>query len=195
MNPRLVATCVMSGALLTGIFVASVESPLSSLLGVAAVSAQEPQDSQDVQNSPDQQDPQAGIFGWSGGPVRGKRAITQTAAVGIGAPGTWVSLPAAVIPVTVAAGTADLFNVSFSAECQKIGGGAVRIRIMDTLTGVPLEPYDGAQFFCNAALPATHTGTWVRRMGAGAHNLLVQFNNTAGSVIIDDWTFEVVVYD
>jgi len=195
MSRKLIATLLVSGAVLTAALVTSPEGSSSSLLGVATATAQAPQDSQDLQNQANSDEPQAGYLGHSGGPVRGKRAITQTALSAIGAPGAWVSLPGAALPLPVAAGTSDLFNVSFSAECQKIGGGVTRIRILDTATGLFLEPYDGFQYFCNSPLPETHTGTWVRRMGGGAHNLVVQFNNTAGGVNIDDWTFEIVVYD
>ena len=102
------------------------------------------------------------------------------------------------------AGTTDLFNVSFTAECRLFNGGAddyVRIRIMDTTTGVPLEPYDGAQAFCSADAYATHTGMWSQRVGAGVHNLQVQLWILDGAPAealtawIDDWTFEVVVYE
>ena len=190
MSRRPIAMLVLSGIALTGMFGIDLSGPSAGLLGPATVAAQEQQETQD------QVEPQAGFFGYSAGPVRGKRALTQTAAANIAAVGAWVTLPTSVpIPWPVPAGTTDLFNVSFSAECQKLGGGQARIRILDTVTGLPLEPYDGLQVFCSINAPQMHAGFWARRMAGGAHNLVVQFFNTAGSVVIDDWTFEVVVYD
>jgi hypothetical protein len=192
---------VASGIALTGMFGIDLSGPSAGLLGPATVAAQEQQETQEQETQEQQETqnavaPQAGFFGYSGGPVRGKRALTQTAAVNIAAVGAWVTLPTSVpISWPVPAGTSDLFNVAFSAECQKLGGGQARIRILDTATGLPLEPYDGFQVFCSINAPQTHAGLWARRMSGGAHNLVVQFFNSAGSVIIDDWTFEVVVYD
>jgi hypothetical protein len=152
--------------------------------------------------SGDQVGPAAGLFAWSGGPVRGKRARTQTAATGIPESATWVSLPNATLAYAVPTGTTDLFNIAFSAECRLVNGGGddyVRIRILDN--GVPVEPYDGAQAFCSANAYATHAGHWAKRVTAGNHILQVQFWIFDGApaealqAIIDDWTFEVVVYD
>jgi len=160
-----------------------------TLTTVVPVGGQEPEDP-----SPD-----AGFFAYSGGPVRAKRARTQTAATNFGTIGVWTNLPGATLSYVVPTGTADLFNVAFSAECLKLGGGQLRIRIRHTLNNVVqtnLEPYDGFQTFCSAPTPATHKGNWVRRVGAGSHVLQVQFLNSAGGIgQADDWTFELVVYD
>lgn len=147
--------------------------------------------------------PQAGFFSYSGGPVRGKRARTQTTATTIRESATWVTLPGATLSWRVPAGTTDLFNVAFSAECRLINSVVpndwVRIRILDN--GVPMEPYDGQQAFCSANGYATHKGNWVRRVAAGVHTLVVQFWIFDGvplgalSAVIDDWTFELVVYN
>jgi hypothetical protein len=59
-----------------------------------------------------------------------------------------------------------------------------------------LEPYDGFQYFCSDPSYATQKGNWVKRVGAGSHAIYVQFLNGAGGLgVIDDWTFELVVYD
>ena len=107
------------------------------------------------------------------------------------------TLPGAVLTHTVQSLTFDLFKVSFSAECTREPVGATRIRVIDTVQGtvVPLEPYDGGQVFCQAAPAATYSGSWLRRVGAGTHTLQVQIFSTAGLTLIDDWTFELVVYD
>jgi hypothetical protein len=147
---------------------------------------------------------EAGYFIQSGGTVKRKLAKTQTAATLFGETAGWYSLPLANLTHTVAAGQSDLFNVSFTAECRLINGGGddyVRIRIMDTTTGIPLEPYDGGQAFCSADAYATHTGMWSKRLGPGVHNLQVQFWILDGGGLevltawMDDWTFELIVYE
>lgn len=152
-------------------------------------------------------DPTAGYYYYATGPVRAKRARTQTSGYTFGETLGWVTLPGSTITYTVPTGTADYFNVAFSAECRLVNGGApdnwIRIRIVDNYGGVltPLEPYDGQQAFCSDNNYATHKGNWVRRAGAGTHSLTVQFwiwdggINNLLSGVIDDWTFEVVVYD
>jgi hypothetical protein len=159
-----------------------------------------------AQQSEQAVEPQAGFFGYTGGPVRGKIARTQTASWTLAETATWTSLPGASIPYTVPTGATDLVNIAFSAECRVFNGGGddyVRIRIIDVVGGVatPVEPDDGAQAFCSADGYATHKGNWVKRIGAGAHVFIVQFWTFDGapaevvSAWIDDWTFEVVVYD
>jgi hypothetical protein len=133
---------------------------------------------------------------YSGGVVRAKRAKTQTTATFF--PSTlWTTLPSSTLSYTVSAGFTELFNVAFSAECTKTGGGVLYIRILDN--GVALQPYDGFQVFCSSASTATYKGNWVRRTPVSTvaitHNLVVQFRVSSGSATIDDWTFETVVYD
>jgi hypothetical protein len=145
----------------------------------------------------------AGFFSYVGGMAKAKRARTQTAAQVIPETPTWVNLNGATLSYVVPINTTDLFNVAFSAECRLVGsvppGDYVRIRVLDN--GVPMEPYDGFQAFCSADGYATHAGNWVRRVGAGNHILQVQFWILDGApvgvlqAIIDDWTFEVVVYE
>jgi hypothetical protein len=152
-------------------------------------------------------EPASGYFFYAGGPVRAKRARTQTAAWRLQETRGWVRLPGAVLQYNVPAGTSDLFNVAFSAECRLFGGGGddyLRIRIAHVNpAGVVtyLEPYDGAQAFCDADSYATHKGNWVKRVGGGLHSLYVEFWIFDGAPLevlsawIDDWTFELVVYD
>src|SRR5262249_14024944 len=143
-------------------------------------------------------------FTQTGGAVKRKLSKTQTTATTFGETAGWFTLPLANLSYTVAAGDSDLVNVSFTAECRLFYGGAddfLRIRILDTTTGAFLEPYDGAQAFCNADAYATHTGMWSQRLGAGVHNFQVQFRIFDGAPAevltawIDDWTFETVVYN
>ena len=107
--------------------------------------------------------------------------------------------PAAVVP----AGTTDLFNVAFSAEGRLFNGGGddyVRIRVLDN--GVPIEPYDAAQGFFSADAYATHAGHWAKRVAGGqphvdrcSSGFSTEFRSRLCQARIDDWTFEVVVYD
>lgn len=141
--------------------------------------------------------PASGFFGWSGGVARALRARTQTTPSQIGSAGAWVGISGAIIAITVAAGTADTLDVSFTTECTKLLGGRARIRLIDTVSGVTssFEPNDGDVALCTAAGPAVHHAEWIKRVGAGVHNLQVQVMNTAGLVVIDDWKMKVVVYD
>jgi len=135
---------------------------------------------------------------YSGGAVRGKRALTQTTLWTISST-AWTTLPSSYIYWTVGAGTTDLFNFSYSAECYKGGGGWLYIRVYDATDGVYLSPYDGAQVFCSAPYYATYKGNWVRRTTYSSvtrtHQLIVQFRVSTGYAYIDDWTAELVVYD
>ena len=153
-------------------------------------------------------EPQAGTFAVSGGAVRGKLARTSTVASAL-SEGAWRVVPNAVLTRVIPAGTSDLINLSFSAECQVRSVGAndtARIRIAHFVNGVqvaPVEPYDGDQRFCSAVNPpATHAGTWAGRFGAGTHTFRVEIlpvdfapDNGVINAVIDDWTFELVVYD
>lgn len=168
-----------------------------SLMTIAPVQAQEIQ-------TPNEPTGDAGYFLQSGGAVKRKLAKTQTAARIVAETPGWFSLPLANLGYTVSPGTSDLFNVSFTAECRVFNGGGddyLRIRILDTTTGIPLEPYDGAQAFCSADGYATYTGMWSKRMTQGFHNLQVQlwiFDGAPAEAVsawIDDWTFELIVYE
>src|SRR5688572_27023359 len=63
-------------------------------------------------------EPTAGFFGYTGGPVRGKIARTQTASWSLAEAATWTTLPGAAITYTVPTGATDLVNIAFSAECR-----------------------------------------------------------------------------
>jgi hypothetical protein len=170
------------------------------------VGAEEQRPEEEIQaQSAEQVNPAAGFFSYAGGPVRAKRARTQTAATSLAESATWVSLAGGNLSYTVPSGTTDLFNIAFSTEGRLFrGGGDDYVRILHTINGVlqpPVEPYDGGQAFFSADGYATHKGNWVRRVGGGTHVLQVQFWIFDGapaevlSAWIDDWTFELVVYD
>jgi len=163
-----------------------VESPVRE-------QAAEPAAESQAADNPEIQAP----INYTGTTVKVKRARTETTAVNIGFPGLWRTLTNATLVHVIPAFTSDLFNVSLSAECTKFGGGQARIRVLDN--GVAMQPYDGFRIFCSSGLPATYTATWSRRPPTSAvnvaHTLTVQFMNSAGSVTIDDWNFELVVYN
>jgi len=170
---------------------------LTAILGLGGFVA-----AQDVQQPPDPGG-DAGFFAYSGGAAKAKRARTQTTGQIINESLGWVNLNGATLSYTVPALTTDLFNVAFSAECRLINGvppgDYVRIRILDN--GVPMEPYDGFQAFFSANGYATHKGNWIRRAAGGTHTMQVQFWIVDGLPLgvlqasIDDWTFELVVYE
>jgi hypothetical protein len=127
---------------------------------------------------------------------------TNTNGFSFGETSNWVTLPGASIQWTVPAGQTDLFNVAFSAETRMDSGDTedyIRIRILDN--GVPMEPYDGFQAFFSSRGYGTHKGNWARPAQAGNHTLTVQFWIQDGPpshtlfAFVDDWTFELVVYD
>ena len=186
----------------------------TAALALGAMTVRAPQAanaaSEQSQITPDasEVEPQAGLFTWVGGAVRGKVARTYTSP-SVLSEGAWRRVSGAAVSRVVAAGTTDLFNVSFSAECQvrSLGNAdTARIRIAHFVNGIqiaPMEPYDGDQRFCSSVNPlATHKGNWARRVGAGTHALYVEIlttdfapDNGIISTVIDDWTFELVVYD
>lgn len=150
----------------------------------------------------------AGFFGSSGGPAKAVLARTQTTLSAL-AEGAWQVVPGTSVTRVVPAGTTDLFSVSFSAECQvrSLGvGDTARIRIAHFINGIqvaPLEPYDGDQRFCSANEPlATHAANWAQRVGAGTHLLRIEImpvdfgpDNGILNATVDDWTFQLVVYE
>jgi hypothetical protein len=178
--------------------------------GSAAVQAAAAEQVASEQATAEPQSPEqfAGFSSLSGGPVKAKLARTQTTGSAL-AEGAWRPLPGAVFTRTVPLGASDLFNIAFSAECQvrSLGSGdTARIRIAHFINGIqvpPVEPYDGDQRFCSAVDPvATHAGNWARRVGPGVHTLQVEimpvdFGPDNGIIVatIDDWTFELVVYE
>jgi hypothetical protein len=195
---------VLAGAAAT---LALVTTSHSGPAGVQA-SPQEQVASEQVAVEPQDIEPLSGFFSLAGGPVRGKLVRTQTTQAAL-SEGAWRPVPGAVFQRFLPAGTSDLFNLAFSAECQvrSLGAGdTARIRIAHFINGIqvpPVEPYDGDQRFCSSVNPvATHKGNWAKRVGAGNHMLRVEImpvdfvpDNGVLVVTIDDWTFELVVYD
>lgn len=164
--------------------------PVAELVGDVQEAAQE----QAVAPAQDAE-PAAGLLFFAGGIAKAKRARTQTAGSTIGSV-AWVSLPGAAVAYAVPAGTSDLLNVAFSAECAKIGGGLAYIRVL--LSGpstLPMEPYDAGQVICSSGLTATHKGNWALRVGPGSWTAVVQVRVSGGSVWLDDWTLELVAYE
>jgi hypothetical protein len=134
---------------------------------------------------------------FSGGAVEAKLARTQTTAQGFAANGFFLNVATATLVRFVPFLDSDLFNVSFSAECVKTGGGVLLIRVLDN--GLAMQPDDGFQIFCSSPTFATYSRTWVRRAGGGIlglnHTLQVQVRPTVNTATLDDWTLELVVYN
>lgn len=126
-----------------------------------------------------------------------KLARTQNVPTNFTTINTWTDLPGATHTVFVGAFDSDLFNVSFSAECAKFNGGVARIRVLDN--GILMSPQDNDQVFCSSPGRATYKGNWVRRTPALTvginHTVRVQFLVTSSFATIDDWTFELLVYN
>jgi hypothetical protein len=139
---------------------------------------------------------------FSGGAVKAKLARTQTTLQGFFPSAGFVNVTGATLVRFVTPGDTDLFNVSFSAVCRHSGAGALLIRVLDNFAAA-MEPYDGGQVFCSSttftSTVATYKGNWVRRSGGAilgtSHTLQVQVRNTGGLASLDDWTFELVVYN
>ena len=205
MRPIMRAVMLTAGAVLTMIAVPNLRSGLE-IPATAQVVEPLPLEPLPVELQP--VEPQAGFFALLGGPVLAKVARTQTTPSALPEGAAWQNLPGASLFRVVAAGTTDLFNIAFSGECQvrSLGtGDTARIRIAHTINGAavaPFEPYDGDQRFCSSVPLATHSGLWAQRVGAGNHGLQVQImtvdfapDNGAITSVLDDWTFELVVYD
>jgi hypothetical protein len=149
----------------------------------------------------DQDPAPAALLAFTGGAVEGKMARTQTTPQGFPITAGFVNVTGATLVRFVPLGDTDLFNVSFAAMCRRSLGGALLIRVLDN--GAAMQPYDGGQVFCSstavALTAATYKGNWVRRASGALfgtnHTLQVQVRNTAGSASLDDWTFELVVYN
>jgi hypothetical protein len=180
------------------------------LIGVVALAVIAPpvhsqeagQEAQVVGDAEQVVEPNAGFFAFAGGFVRGKLVRTQTAATALTEGAIWRPLLGAVLQRIVPAGTTDMFNVTFSGECQvrSLGSGdTARIRIAHFVNGVqiaPMEPYDGDRRFCSSINPvATHSAQWTRRVGPGAHTVRVEImtvdffpDNGVITSVFDDWT-------
>jgi hypothetical protein len=175
---------------------------MAAVLTITTVTPIGAQEAPDETTIPEEPSGDAGYFFYSGGPVRAKRARTQTThSTFLSA--AWINLSGSTLTYVVPGGTADTFNVAFSAECSRTaagGNGYIRIAHRVGLFGPTtyLEPYSSLdwQVFCSSTTRATYKGNWVRRVGAGTHYIWVQFYDSGtGSTIVDNWTFELVVHD
>ena len=105
---------------------------------------------------------------------------------------TFVTLPGAVVGVSVPAGATRCVKVLFTAEAGATG--FCYVRAVDN--GIPLFP-DGGSFqalVSNDATANAHSFEWVRRLGPGSHTISIQRRVSSGSCGIDDWTFDVEVH-
>jgi hypothetical protein len=112
---------------------------------------------------------------------------------------------------SVAANKLYLITASFAAECRMSGGLGLRIQAIDQYINpknglwetVVLNPGDldkVNQNFCQSNLQeATHSGKWALTLPTFEkdvwHYVSVQVLIGEGAGYLDDWTFEVVIYN
>ena len=113
----------------------------------------------------------------------------------------FVNIPGAIAGVTVPAGATRCVKVVFTAEAACRGPTAVTdfcfVRALDN--GVEMFPQGaGAQSLISEdATENGHAYEWVKRLTAGNHTILIQrrVGNAATGFLIDDWTFDLQVYN
>jgi hypothetical protein len=113
----------------------------------------------------------------------------------------FVNVPNAIFGFTVPAGTTRCVKVVFTAEAACRGPAAIGdfcyIRAIEN--GVEMFP-QGAGFQSLLSEDPTENGhayEWVRRVGPGNHLILIQrrVGNAATGFLLDDWTFDVQIYN
>jgi hypothetical protein len=110
----------------------------------------------------------------------------------------FVTVPGAVVTVSVPAGATRCIKVLFTAEtaCRvTTSADFCYVRALDN--GVEMNP-QGASFQAIDSEKATargHAFEWVRRVAAGSHTISLQRRVNAAPTVftIDDWTFDVQV--
>ena len=119
---------------------------------------------------------------------------------------SFVDLPGAVqnISVQLSAGTLGCVKVVFTAEAACLGsaaGGNICF-IQALLDDVPMQPQGGGRqaFISQVSQDVTasaHAYEWVRRVGEGNHVVRIQqrVGDTNTVFEIDDWTFDIQIYD
>lgn len=131
---------------------------------------------------------------YSGGGVKAVLGKTQ-ASHAFFYTSSWTNLPGSALRLTVPQGTSDLFSLTFTGECSASGYLLIRVvAVVDGVGAVVDPPDDGLVVFCQANPYSTHTRKWLLRGGPGDYRFSVQlYPSDSGDV--NDWTFEVVVYD
>ena len=116
---------------------------------------------------------------------------------------SFVDLPGAVqnISVQLSAGTLGCVKVVFTAEAACLGsaaGGNICF-IQALLDDVPMQPQGGGRqaFISQDVTASAHAYEWVRRVGEGNHVVRIQQRvGDANTVFeIDDWTFDIQIYE
>jgi hypothetical protein len=113
----------------------------------------------------------------------------------------FVNLPGAVFGITVPAGQTRCIKVVFTGEAACRGpstiGDYCLVRALDN--GVEIPPQGGgAQVFVSEDPTENgHAYEWVWRVRAGNHTILIQRRvaNAATFFLLDDWTFDLQVYN
>jgi len=122
--------------------------------------------------------------------VRTENAVRTTTST------AFVTLPGAATIVNVPSGATRCIKVVFTAEtaCRQTPVSDVcYVRALDN--GVAMQPQGGNVQAIDSehGTPSGHGFEWVRRVGAGAHTIVIQWRvgNAATIFTIDDWTFDV----
>jgi hypothetical protein len=127
--------------------------------------------------------------------VRTENAPSVTSSV------AFVVVPNAVTGFTVPAGATRCVKVLFTAKAACRGPTAVTdfCFIRALLDGVEMLPQGaGIQTFISEdATENAHAYMWVRRVGAGNHVVRIErrVGNAATGFLLDDWTFDVQIYN
>lgn len=108
-------------------------------------------------------------------------------------------LPGASVPLFVPPGVTRCVKVLFTAETACGASAAPDFCYVQALIdGQPMDP-DGAGFQAidsEDSTAAAHAFEWVKRVGPGNHQVTLErsVGNAATAFYIDDWTFDVQVY-
>ena len=129
----------------------------------------------------------------------GSYVLTQKAATSMSST-SFVAVPGAAVTFTVPAGKTRCVKVLFTAETACTPSAAVDacyVRVQDN--GVNLNPSgEGYQTIDSEKADAqAHAFEWVGRVNEGSHTITIQqkVGNVATSFYLDDWTFDVGIYN
>jgi len=108
-------------------------------------------------------------------------------------------MPGAITAIIVPEGTSRCVKVLFTAEtaCRE-SAAADFCRVQATIGGAPMMPFgQGYQIMDSESSSAqARAYEWIKRVGPGNYNVAIQWGvlNNATTFRIDDWTFDVQVY-
>jgi len=101
---------------------------------------------------------------------------------------TFKQIPGASVVVTVPAGRVQCLLVLFTSidECD----GQCFVRAIEN--GAEMDPQDSLHSYSHFEdFPEAHAFSWVRRVGAGQHTIVIQRRSTGGPFQTHQWTMRV----